>query len=39
VETAHWLKNKIEFHFTPISTERNSATLRDKISQFLLGKS
>jgi hypothetical protein len=24
---------------SPISTERNSATLRDKISQFLLGKS
>jgi hypothetical protein len=30
---------KKEEQQTPISTERNSATLRDKISQFLLGKS
>jgi hypothetical protein len=28
-----------EAYITPISTERNSATLRDKISQFLLGRS
>jgi hypothetical protein len=41
LEFMHALQSKTgrPERLSPISTERNSATLRDKISQFLLGKS